>query len=95
MREYAIYIGVIAASLTSISFIPQALQTVKTKDTKSISLGMYIMFVTGLTLWLVYGIYNGDKALILANCITVPLSSIILAFKLKEVFGNNWKTKNS
>jgi MtN3 and saliva related transmembrane protein len=87
MKEYSLYIGVVAAFLTTMSFVPQVVQTVKTKDTESISLGMYIMFVTGLTMWLVYGIYRGDKPLILANSISVPLSAIILSFKLKEVFG--------
>lgn len=80
------YIGFVAASLTTLSFLPQTIQIIRTKDTKSISLGMYIMFVSGVALWLTYGFYIGDKPLILANMITLVLSSIILVFKLNEVF---------
>ncbi len=48
--------GYLAATLTTISFVPQALQVIKTKDTHSISLSMYIIFVSGVFLWLVYGL---------------------------------------
>ena len=81
------YIGFVAASLTTLSFLPQTIQIIKTRDTKSISLVMYIMFVSGVALWLTYGMYKGDKPLIFANTITLILSSIILVFKLNEVFG--------
>ena len=81
------YIGFAAASLTTLSFLPQTIQIIKTRDTKSISLVMYIMFVSGVALWLTYGMYKGDKPLIFANTITLILSSVILVFKLNEVFG--------
>ncbi|MGL5645777.1 PQ-loop domain-containing transporter, partial [Cetobacterium sp.] len=44
-------IGIIAATLTTIAFFPQVIQVIKSKDTKSISLTMYILFVTGVLLW--------------------------------------------
>ena len=76
-------IGIIAAFLTTLSFIPQALQVIKTKDTSGISLGMYAMFVAGVFLWMIHGINIRDVAIIAANGITFVLASIILAYKIK------------
>ena len=76
-------IGMIAACLTTLSFVPQAIQVIKTKDTSGISLIMYSMFVIGVFLWFIHGIYIGDYAVIMANCITFILASIILCYKVK------------
>lgn len=76
-------IGVIAAFFTTLSFIPQAWQVIKTKDTSSISLGMYSMFVVGVFLWTLHGWNLQDYAIIGANGITFILASIILAYKIK------------
>ncbi len=78
-------IGNIAAILTSVSFLPQAIKILKTKDTKSISLPMYIMFVVGVLLWLIYGFLRNDVPLILANIVTLSLAGLILWFKVKAV----------
>jgi len=78
------YIGYLAAFLTTFSFLPQALKTIKTKNTDSISLLMYLMFVSGVFMWLLYGIIIKDIPLILANIITFILSSSILLIKLKN-----------
>ena len=75
-------IGFIAACLTTFGFIPQVVKVVKSKDTESISLVMYVMSVTGMSLWLIHGIYQGDVALIIANSVSVTLAGIILAYKL-------------
>jgi len=80
-------LGFIAASLTTLSFIPQVLQIVKTKDTKSISLRMYCMFVVGIALWLWYGIELQEWPIIISNFVTFVLSSIILGYKIREVKG--------
>lgn len=77
------YIGPLAAVLATISFIPQLISVVKTKDTSSISLGMYLLFVTGVFLWVIHGIYIKDWPVIIANGITFMLSSIILVYKIK------------
>ncbi len=79
-------IGTIAAVLTTLSFVPQAIQVIKTKDTSGISLGMYIMFVTGVFLWFVHGINIGDFPVIGANAITFVFASIILFYKVKYTF---------
>ncbi len=76
-------IGYIAAALTTFSFLPQALQVIKTKDTSSINLTMYLMFVVGVFCWTAYGIYKLDAALIASNTVTAVFSSIVLAYKLR------------
>lgn len=74
-----------AAALTTLSFVPQAIQVIKTKDTKSISLVMYIMFTVGVFCWLIYGLGIGDIALIAANLVTFIFAVIILSYKIINV----------
>lgn len=76
-------IGSIAAVLTTFAFLPQVVKVIKTKDTESIALGMYLMQVVGLALWLVHGLIIQDLPIILANVVSVFLSAIILCYKLK------------
>lgn len=75
-------IGYLAATLTTLSFLPQALLTLKTRQTESLSLGMYSLFTTGVLLWLIYGLSISDKAIIFANSITFLLALSILSFKV-------------
>ncbi len=75
-------LGYCAAFLTTSSFLPQALLTLKTRDTSSLSFSMYTLFTTGVLLWLIYGIEKTDYALIFANSITLLLSTSILGFKI-------------
>ena len=63
-------------------FIPQVIKVLKTKDTESISLGMYSMSVTGMLLWLAHGISISDIALIAANSMSATLAGTILICKL-------------
>ena len=79
------YIGYAAATLTTASFLPQAIMTIRTRDTQSISLSMYLMFVTGIFLWLIYGLYLKDSAMIYANTVTAVLALVILAIKVKNL----------
>ena len=76
-------IGTIAGILTTTSFIPQVVQTVKTKSTKDISTAMFLMSITGLSFWLVYGLLLHSTSMLISNSITIFLSSIILAYKFK------------
>lgn len=78
-------IGYIAGFLTTISFLPQAIKTIRSKSTESISLWMYGLFVMGVTLWLVYGLLIADPTLIAANAITLLFASPILILKLRHV----------
>lgn len=83
MDKFIMVIGMFAATGTTISFLPQALKIIKTKDTKSISLSMYILFISGVILWLIYGILRMDIPVMVANAVTLVLASIILYFKIK------------
>ncbi|MDD2761533.1 MAG: SemiSWEET transporter [Methylomonas sp.] len=75
-------IGYLAATLTTASFLPQAILILKTRDTESLSLGMYGLFTSGVLLWLIYGIYLSNWAIIAANAVTLLLASLILGFKI-------------
>jgi len=77
-------IGLIAAFLTTISFLPQVIKTIKTKDTSSISLLMYSLFTGGVFLWMVYGILLENIVITSANLITLILAGIVLVMKVKE-----------
>lgn len=76
-------IGTLAAVLTTISFLPQALHSFRTKDVRGISLGMYSAFTLGVALWLVYGLLLGAWPVVIANVITLALASTILVMKLR------------
>lgn len=77
------FIGFVAATLTTASFIPQAWLTFKTKDVSGISLGMYSAFTTGVAAWLVYGVLLSAWPVVAANAVTLALASGILFMKLR------------
>ena len=77
-------IGYIAAFLTTLSFLPQVIKTLKTRDTSGISLLMYSMFVLGVALWLIYGMLIGNRVIVIANSITFFLSGTVLFVKLRK-----------
>ena len=76
-------VGFVAAFLTTVSFIPQAIMTIRTKNTSGISRGMYAMFTLGVALWLVYGIYLVSWPMIAANTVTLALAATIFSLKLR------------
>jgi MtN3 and saliva related transmembrane protein len=76
-------IGYLAAVLTTLSFVPQAWHTFRTRDVSGISLGMYSAFTLGVALWLVYGLLLGAWPIVLANVITLALAAAILVMKLR------------
>jgi len=77
------WFGYAAAALTSGSFIPQAIMTIRTRDTRGISRGMYALFTIGVALWLVYGIAMNSWPMIIANTVTLALAATILVLKLR------------
>jgi MtN3 and saliva related transmembrane protein len=77
------WLGYAAAALTSASFIPQAVMTIRTRDTRGISRGMYIIFTVGVALWLAYGIALDSWPMIFANVSTLILAVTILVLKLR------------
>lgn len=76
-------IGSIAAVLTTFAFLPQVIKVIKSKDTESIALGMYLMQVLGIALWLAHGLVIQDLPLILANSVSFILSGTILVYKIR------------
>ncbi|CAN5617627.1 SemiSWEET transporter [soil metagenome] len=76
-------IGYAAASLTTVSFIPQAWHTFRTRDVSGISLGMYSVFTLGVFFWLLYGLQLGAWPVVAANAITLALACAILVMKLR------------
>ena len=71
-------IGYIAAFLTTFAFLPQAIKTIRTRDTAGVSLLMYASNTVGIVFWLLHGIHLGDYALIGANSVTLFLALPIL-----------------
>ena len=77
-------VGYLAATLTTVSFVPQAYRTLKTRDTEGLSVSMYAIFTSGVACWLLYGLVQQDTPMIVANSITLLLSSIILLTTLLQ-----------
>lgn len=76
-------LGLCAGTLTTLAFVPQVLKTWRSKSGNDISLGMFLLFSTGVLLWLIYGILIDALPVILANAVTLLLSLTVLALKLR------------
>lgn len=76
-------LGMLAACCTTLSFVPQAIKTIRTKDTASISLMMYTLFTLGTFAWAAYGFATNSIPVILANVITSALALVILIYKIR------------
>ncbi|HAT3918612.1 MULTISPECIES: SemiSWEET transporter [Enterobacteriaceae] len=82
--EWSSWIGYLAASLTTLSFLPQAIKVIATRNTQGISGLMYVMFVCGLVMWLVYGLMIEDAAVSMANFLTLVFALPILIIKFRR-----------
>lgn len=76
-------LGFVAAILTTISFIPQAWKVYQSKKTDDISLSMWIIFTSGVSCWMIYGIFTQDWNLVGANGVTAFLAGYILVKKIQ------------
>ena len=76
-------LGLVAAACTTISFLPQAIKTIRTKHTKDLSLCMYTLLTTGVIFWLVYGFLIQDLPIILANGVTLLFTTTTLFLIIK------------
>lgn len=86
MTELALsptWIGIAAAVLTTAAYAPQVFKVWRTRSTRDVSLAMFLMMVSGITLWLVYGLLIGDLPLIVANAVTLVLATAILVAKIR------------
>jgi MtN3 and saliva related transmembrane protein len=84
--EIAAHVGYVAAFLTTASFLPQVWTALKSRDLSSISLLMYVMFVSGICCWLIYGLLLGNGPLIASNVVTLVLAASVLYLKIREVW---------
>jgi MtN3 and saliva related transmembrane protein len=75
-------IGTAAAVASTVSFTPQAVKIIRTRETKDISAWMYGITVAGFALWCAYGVMLGQWPLIISNSICLLLSGFILMMKL-------------
>lgn len=76
--------GAMAAVFTIVSFIPQVLQSYRTRDLSGISLPMYTLFTCGVGMWLIYGLLTDDWPVILANAVTFALAAAVLILKIND-----------
>jgi MtN3 and saliva related transmembrane protein len=81
--DFVTLLGLLAGTLTTISFVPQLLKTWRSRSAKDISASMFITFCIGVLLWLIYGICIQAVPIIIANAVTLTLASIILFFKVR------------
>lgn len=77
-------LGILAAVLTTGSYLPQVIKSWKLKKTDEISLGMYVALVSGQLLWIVYGVAIRDLPIIVANGASCVLASSVLVLKIRE-----------
>jgi MtN3 and saliva related transmembrane protein len=81
--DEAMILGVTAGTLTTVAFIPQLAQALKSKSTGDLSWGMVLTFTIGVLLWLIYGIWIDSLPVILANAVTLLLQLGIVSLKIK------------
>ncbi|VAX18132.1 hypothetical protein MNBD_IGNAVI01-1946 [hydrothermal vent metagenome] len=76
-------IGSFAVFMAAIIFLPQVIKTVKTKETKGLSLSSFILISVSNSLWLTYGLLSADKVIVLSQVFLFPMGLIILIYKIK------------
>ena len=82
MAAYVSTLGFLAGTLTTVSFLPQLIKTIRRKSAKDISFAMLTVFTSGVGLWLVYGLLLHDLPIIVANAVTLALVLAILVLKI-------------
>jgi MtN3 and saliva related transmembrane protein len=78
------WIGYAAATLTTAAFVPQAVKILRSRDARSVSLGMYLVLLAGVALWCCYGVALGSWPIIAANVVTFGLVLAIVILKLRH-----------
>jgi MtN3 and saliva related transmembrane protein len=81
--DYIKILGLLAGTITSITFLPQVIQIWKTRSAKDLSLGMLALLTIGVSMWLVYGLLIKDAAIIYTNSMVLAMSFIMLYFKFR------------
>jgi MtN3 and saliva related transmembrane protein len=83
------WIGILAAVLTSLSYIPQVRKAWPRGSTADLSLHMLVVLTSGLLMWVTYGVLKGDWVIVIANCVGAALSGSVLAFKIRDIRAGN------
>lgn len=74
-------LGLLAGALTTLSFLPQVVRTIRTRSARDLSWVWILMMCTGITAWCVYGILGNDLPVIVANGITLVLVAALGVIK--------------
>ncbi len=75
-------LGLLGGTLTTASFFPQVVKTIKTRSTKDVSFAMFLLLSAGITIWIIYGIKIGSVPVVVANSVSLVFSLVILVLKL-------------
>jgi MtN3 and saliva related transmembrane protein len=81
--EFANLLGLAAGSLTTVAFVPQVVKIWRTRSAEDISTIMFLLFATGVLLWLIYGIVIASVPVIVSNAVTLALALVIVILKLR------------
>ncbi len=76
-------LGLLAATLTTVAFLPQIIKNWKTRSAGDLSFGTFGLFTAGLVVWLAYGIIIGNLPIIVSNVVTLALNAINLVQMVK------------
>lgn len=79
----ATWVSALAAILTTAAFVPQALHIIRHRETKAISLVMYLVFATGVAFWFLFGVLIHNWPIMISNAITLVLTLAIVGMKLR------------
>jgi len=77
-------VGLLAGCCTTLAFVPQVVKAWRTRCTRDLSLGMYLILAAGMALWLAYGLLIGSLSVTMANGVTLVLVLAVIALKLRH-----------
>jgi MtN3 and saliva related transmembrane protein len=77
-------LGLLAGALTTLSFLPQVIRTVRLRSARELSWGWLLLFGTGITGWLTYGVLAGDLPITVTNLTTLALVGVLASVKARQ-----------
>jgi MtN3 and saliva related transmembrane protein len=89
--NFATIVGYSAAILMVLGYIPQTIQTIRTRKTDDIALGSFVLMALGAACFFVQGVLTANVPLAIANGLTATMSTIIFVIKMRNDYG---KKKN-
>jgi len=78
-----LFVSAMAATLTTVAFVPQAIHIIRHRETRAISLQMYLVFASGVAFWLIFGFMLWNWPMIISNIVTLALALTIISMKLR------------